>query len=133
MSSNPAVTEASRKVVQTMYSSALSGDQAAFIGCLDENLVVSEPAFLPYGGKHLGVAGFVALFADVGKIMDVSTITVDSLVADGDVVVAFIRVKTVADGSVVKIAERSVVKNGKIVTMDIYFHELASLINIIKR
>lgn len=133
MNSNPALTEASRQIAQTMYSSALAGDQAAFVGCLDESLVVSEPAFLPYGGKHFGIAGFVALFADVGKIMDVTSIVVDSLAADGEVVIAFIRVKATADGSEVKLAERLVVKNGKIVTIDIYFHELASLVHLIKR
>ena len=59
MSNDQSQTDASRKVVQNMYDSALAGDNAAFFGSLADNLLVMEPQFLPYGGKHHGVAGFV--------------------------------------------------------------------------
>ena len=132
MSNDQSQTDASRKVVQNMYDSALAGDNAAFFGSLADNLLVMEPQFLPYGGKHHGVAGFQALFGMIAAYLDLASIKLDSLVADGEVVVAFLRATAVKDGSEVQIAERSIVRNGKIVEMKIYFHELGALASVIK-
>lgn len=133
MSTNASVTDASRKTVENMYARALAGDNAGFFGSLADDLVVLEPSFLPYGGKHHGVAGFQALFGEIAQYLDLTSIKLDSIVADGEVVVAFLRAKNVKDGSEVQIAERSVVRNGKIAEMKIYFHELGALAAVIKR
>ena len=133
MSSDQAQTEASRMLVKTMYESSLSGNTQVFLNCLDENLVVLEPSFLPYGGRYAGLAGFRALFGEVAKYLDLASVKLLSLVADGDVVVAFLSVKTVKDGSELQLAERSLIRNGKVVEMKVMCHDLGSLISDIKR
>ena len=134
MSSDPSKTDITRQLVRTMYESSLAGDTERFMGCLDQNnLVVLEPSFLPYGGRIEGIAGFQALFAKVAQYIDLTSIKLDSVVADGDVGVAFIRAQSVNHDSEIQIAERSVVRDGKIVEMRVYFHELGSMTKVIKR
>lgn len=134
MSSDSSRTEVTRSVIKTMYASSQAGDIDSFLGYLDkDNLVVLEPSFLPYGGEHHGVAGFQSLLAEAGKFIDVATITLESVVADGDIGVVFIRAKTADHGSEVRISERIVVRDGKVVEMRVYFHELGSMAKVIRR
>ena len=126
-------SDASIKIVQAMYESAARGDQAGFIGSLDDKIVVHEPSFLPYGGQHHGKDGFLKLIGEVFKHMDPASLRVDSYVAEGDVVVAFISLKSLKDGSNIRLAERSVVSNGKVVEMKIFFHEFGAMSSVIKR
>ncbi|HKY92626.1 MAG TPA: nuclear transport factor 2 family protein [Nevskiaceae bacterium] len=105
------------------YDTALSGDFAGFLQMLDENVVVYEPSYLPYGGVTRGREAFTKLFATIATYLSVPSIKVESVVADGDIVVAFLKAKTVDSGEEVDIAERSVVRNGRIAEMRIYYHE----------
>lgn len=120
-------SDESRAYVLRMYETALSGDFAAFLQMLDENITVYEPSFLPYGGVSRGREAFTRLFATIATYLDVPTIRVESIVADGDVVVAFLKAKTVDTGEEVDIGERSVLKNGRVAEMRIYYHEGQSL------
>jgi uncharacterized protein len=105
------------------YDTALSGDLPGFLQMLDENIAVYEPSYLPYGGVSRGREAFTRLFATITTYLSVPTIRVESVVADGDVVVAFLKAKTVDTGEEVDIAERSVIRNGKVAEMRIYYHE----------
>lgn len=133
MNDKQALTEANRKLVQGMYDASESGDIAGFMACLDENLVLLEPTYLPYGGRYDGAKSFPALLEKASPYLDVPTLRLESLIADGDVVVALVRVKTVNHDSEVQIAERIRIQNGKVVEMKIYFHELGTLVSEIKR
>ena len=121
------VTAASRQLVQGMYEAALAGNYEGFLSVMDEKLVVYEPSFLPYGGVTHGRDGFMQLFAVVGQYISLADLKLESVVADGQVVVAFLSAKTVADGSDISIAERSLVRDGRIVEMRIFYHEGGSL------
>jgi ketosteroid isomerase-like protein len=116
-------SDESRALVRRMYETALSGDFPGFLAMLDEDITVHEPSYLPYGGVTRGREAFTQLFATISTYLDVPSIRVESVVADGDVVVAFLKAKTVASGQEVDIAERSVVKNGRVAEMRIYYHE----------
>ena len=133
VSTRQAQTEASRELVQTMYDAAIHGETERFLACLADDLVVIEPSFLPYGGVHHGIDGFLALFAEVGEYLDLGALQLSGLVADGEEVVAFLRVRSVKDRSEVQIAERSIVRDGKIVEMKVMFHELGGLLADIRR
>ncbi|MCY4425427.1 MAG: nuclear transport factor 2 family protein [Halieaceae bacterium] len=133
MSSGQAQAEASRELVQTMYDAAIDGETERFIACLADDLVVIEPSYLPYGGVHRGIDSFLALFAEVGEYLDLGTLQLSGLVADGEEVVAFLSVRSVKDRSEVQIAERSIVRDGKIVEMKVMFHELGGLLADIRR
>lgn len=46
-------------VVRALYESLLKGDVPGFLARLDPDVIVNEPAELPYGGVHLGRDAFV--------------------------------------------------------------------------
>ena len=116
-----------RGIVSAMYKAALSGDVAGFMAALDPGVVVHEPSFLPYGGVSRGHAEFGQLLGTIARYIDIGSIRVDSLVAEGDTVVAFLSAKSAGTGEPLLLAERSLLRNGKIVDMAIYYHEGGSL------
>jgi hypothetical protein len=105
-----------------MYESALAGDLAGMFESLDEQVVVYEPSFLPYGGVTRGHQDFQKLLVTLSGYISLPTLKVDSLVADGDVVVAFLSAST-PKGEPLSLCERSVVRAGRIVEMRIFYHE----------
>lgn len=120
--SNSATTEASRRAVSRLYEAGLGGDLAGMIAALHDELVVYEPSFLPYGGITRGPKAFAELFAVIMRYIDFPTLQLESMLAEGDVVVAFLNAKS-QKGEALSIGERSVVRDGKIVEMRIFYHE----------
>lgn len=59
MSTNSALTEESKRVVTAMYDAGVRGDFAGVMSQMDENLIVYEPPFLPYGGLTKGSPTFL--------------------------------------------------------------------------
>ena len=127
MDNSSTLTEASRKLVQSAYQAAIAGNYSEFFDYFDENAVVHEPRYLPYGGRYEGLANIKAMLVQLGEFMDVATLKIDSLVADGSNVIALIRIKRKLGNAEIQIAEHFVIKNGKAVEMKIYMHETASL------
>lgn len=117
-------TEISRKVVADMYGAAMAGDMARLFSYFSSDVAVSEPPFLPYGGKHSGIASFQALFGEIAKYLDLSSLKLDSILADDDVAMAFMHVKAIKGGRDVQMAERLVIRDGKIAEIRIFFHDL---------
>ena len=116
-----------------MYDAVSAGDLEKFFSCLDKDIVIVEPSFLPYGGRYEGLTTFQALLPKLGQYLDVSSVKLESVVADGDIVVGFVRLKATKDGSDVRIAERTVVRNGKITEIKVFFFELGAVASEIKR
>jgi hypothetical protein len=106
-----------------MYGAAMAGDTARLFGYFTGDVVVTEPPFLPYGGQHAGLAGFQALFGEIVKYLDVGSIKLESIIADEEVAMAFMRIKPIKGGRDVQMAERLVIRDGKITEMRIYFHD----------
>ena len=115
-------TDASRRAVAKLYDAGLSGDLKGMVAALHPQLVVYEPSFLPYGGVTNGRDAFVELFGTITRYIDFATLKLDSMVAENDVVVAFLSARTYA-GETLSIGERSQVADGLIKEMRIFYHE----------
>ena len=126
-------TEQSRAAVKKMYAAVIAGDLPGFFACFDDGIVLDKPSFLPYGGPRAGKARLKELIGILNGYLNFSTIKLDSLVADGDTCVAFLRAQTVNDPSESQLAERSVVRHGKIVNVRVMYHELGSMVSVVKR
>ena len=119
---------ANRELVTGMYEAAKRGDFSAFLEPLAADIVVMEPGFLPYGGTYRGMEELQALLVRVSGILDVTGMVVEQLICDGDHVIGLIRVPVVGTASEVSLAELSVIRDGKIIEMRIFFHEAGPLI-----
>jgi uncharacterized protein len=116
-----------RRVVETLYRCGNSGDMAGALALVDDNVVLREPAFLPYGGTYKGIDGFIKAFSSVvDGYIDLPKLHVERLIVDGERAIGILRVPAFRGGEVT-FAEEFLVRNGKIVEITLYFHELASV------
>ena len=127
MTTTQAETEATRALVAQMYDAILRGDFSSLLGLLADDLVVSEPSFLPYGGEYRGLEEFQVLIGKAVQHLDVAKIEVDRVVVDGDRAIAILRIPNLANGEYTVIAEESLVRDGKVAAMRIYFHDTQGL------
>jgi uncharacterized protein len=115
-------SEESKQIVKAMYEAGVSGDQAVFFRVIHENAEVHEPTCLPYGGSYRGHSAIGSLAIQVGKFLDLSTLKIDYMLAEGDLVVTYVRVKTMS-GNEVEMLEQSRVRDGKIVDLRIFYFD----------
>jgi uncharacterized protein len=120
-------TQSTRAIVRKLYEDASEQNFEGFLAALSPDVVVKEPGFLPYGGTYRGLAEFQALFEKVGALLDVTGLTVEQIVADGDHAIGIITVPCTNGGAPVRLAETSTLRDGVITEMEIFFHELGGL------
>ena len=119
-------TEQNRALLRKMYDAALRGDLAGLIDHLADDVEVREPDFLPYGGVYRK-ADFAQLLSKIDAVLDLSRLSITHLLADGDTVMATIRIPDRRTGQRVLLIERSVVHEGQVSEMEIFFHDVQSL------
>jgi ketosteroid isomerase-like protein len=127
MTSTEERTEASRALMVRMYDSAVRGDFPDVLACLSPDLVVNEPPFLPYGEIYRGRDGFEKLISRVTLVLDVSRMVIDRMVAEDDRVIGIIRMPELASGEDILLAEESLIRDGQVVEINVYFHETRGL------
>jgi len=128
MTATTSQTEASQALMERMYGAAIRGDFADVLSCLGEDLVVNEPPFLPYGRTYRGLDGFGELIANVTQVLDVSKMIVDRYVSQGDRVIGIIRMPDLRTGEHILLAEESLIRDGKVVEIWVYFHETRTML-----
>lgn len=121
-------TEASQALMERLYGSAIKGDFEDVLACLSDDLVVNEPPFLPYGRVYRGRDGFGELIANVTQVLDVSKMVIDRYVSQGDRVIGIIRMPDLRTGEHIVLAEESLIRDGKVVEIIVYFHETRSML-----
>ena len=127
MSIDPGTTAETRRVVETLYKCGNTGDMADVLALVDENVVLHEPPFLPYGGTYKGIDGFIKAFsAVVDGYIELPKLRVQRLIVESECAFDVLQVPAVKGGEVV-FAEEFTVRNSKIVEITLYFHESASV------
>jgi ketosteroid isomerase-like protein len=111
-----------------MYESAANADYDDVFACLSEDLVVNEPPFLPYGDVYHGHDGFRRLIGKVTRVLDVSRMHVIRMVAEDDRTIGIIEMPDLATGEQILLAEESLIRDGKVVEINVYFHQPRSLL-----
>ena len=120
-------TEANRATIAAMYAAAQQGDLQGFFAAMAPDVVVVEPSFLPYGGTYRGIEGLQTLMGEVTQILDMGALKVKRVIADGDHVLGFITVPIVGTDSEVELLEYSIMRDGKVSEIRLFFHDLGAL------
>lgn len=123
-----ASTTSSRDLMTRMYDSAAKADYDDVFDCLSEDLIVNEPPFLPYGDTYRGHDGFRSLIGKVTQVLDVSQMRVIRMVAEGDRAIGIIEMPDIATGEPILLAEESLIREGKVAEITVYFHEPRTLL-----
>lgn len=114
-------TTSSREIVAGAYDALLAGDVKGFLGVLDPEIVVSEPACLPYGGTFTGIKQVVGMLGQAGPFLDSSRMVVEHVIADGDRAVALLRVPLRAGDAEALVAEHWLLRDGKAVELRVFW------------
>jgi uncharacterized protein len=120
--------EANRALMTHMYVAAAKGDFAGVLACLADDVVVNEPALLPYGGTYHGTTDFMNVIPKIAELLDLANLRVDRLIADSDRVIGVIRRADRATGQDVLLAEESRIRDGKVVEINVFYNEARSLL-----
>ena len=121
------LTEQSKRIVEEMYAAGARNDFAGVMQCMDENVMVLEPPYLPYGGTYRGIAEFQKLLGIISEYADLSTVKLQYAIAEGERVMAVLNILDRKTGKQLHLAEQSTVKNGKVVEMRIFYFDAGSM------
>ena len=78
-----------KEIIQGMYDSFASGDVAAVVAGLSDNISWTEADGFPLAGTYIGPEAVVEnVFMRLGEVGDNWGVVVERLIADGDTVVA---------------------------------------------
>ena len=121
-------TKATKQKVLSMCPPAGKGDFTGALACMADDITVIEPPYLPYGGTCRGKAEFQGLLAKINEHADLSAIKMESVVAEGDSVFVCLQIADRKTGKPLQLVERSIVRDGKIVEMKIFYFDAGSMI-----
>lgn len=114
--------QANKQAVEAAYAAAASGDAAGFLGALAEDITVHEPPFLPFGGTHRGVEEVVAMMRAAAATVAPEELTVESLVAEDDLVSANLTIG-LRNGREVLVNETWRMRDGKAAELRVFWFD----------
>lgn len=121
-------TETSKQRAQAMYAAATAGDFAGALNCMDDDIVVIEPPYLPFGGTYRGKQEFQSLLGRISEYADLSGSKILYTVADGDIAMVALQIKDRKTGKLLQLLEQSTVRNDKIVEIKVFYFDAGSMI-----
>ena len=86
----------------------------------DANLLMHEPASLPFGGTYRGLEQFQAFYPAVRDFYDFSKFELLSVYGDGDMVFATIKAAVAGSGGTIHLAEQFRFEGNKIVEVRLH-------------
>jgi ketosteroid isomerase-like protein len=116
-------SEDNKRIVRHAYAAMSGGDVKRFLAVLDDDVVVYEPDALPYGGVYEGRSVFVASLPAAGALLDASRLVVEDLVAEGDKVVALIRVAVRGGVPDALVTEHWTMREGKAIELRVFWYD----------
>jgi ketosteroid isomerase-like protein len=126
--STNAQTEETRRVVNAAYAAAMSGDNEAFVGLMDPDIILREADALPNAGVHHGVENVLQAIGAVFATFDVANLTIESIVADGEYGIGLITLPIrERPGQTHAVSEVWQVRNGKVVEVRPFYWDTAAL------
>jgi uncharacterized protein len=117
-------TEAHKDLIVTSLEAAIAGDPAKLLAALHPEVIVREPAYLPYGGDYRGPDGFLELQAKAGEILDVSSLEITDAIGEGDRVVLRMTANFNGAPGEVTLTEHWLVRDGRIVDIEVFWSSL---------
>lgn len=130
MTATESLTAQSRSIVEQFYGAGLRGDIDTMMGLLSDDVVIHEPPFLTYGGEYHGKEGLQAIYEKVLQVTDVTKLKVHYFVVDGDRAIAIAGFPVNGDKDYTLFAEESRIVDGKIVEIQLYYHQPQSLLRV---
>jgi ketosteroid isomerase-like protein len=112
-----------KQIIQDAYDAMVSGNVKGFLEALDPEIEVREPDALPYGGVYRGIDELLGMFAKAAPVLGSSRMVVAELIAEGDSVVALLRIPLRDGSGEALISEHWRLRDGKAVELQVFWFD----------
>jgi len=123
--------EQPREIVKRFYAGGARGEITSFRDSLAEDFELFVPPQLPWGGTF-DKRQYVALLPRVAAVLDFARMTYVSLTAEGDHVVALIRIGVQGTDDFILISEHWDIREGKAIRLLVAYFDPTALLNQIQ-
>jgi len=127
MSAPTSLTEQNRAIVEAMYEATNKGDIERTLSYFSDDVTIDEPLFLPFGKLYRGKDEFIALAPVLQTYLDVASVTLHYIIADGDHVAACVGIPDRETGELTRFIEQFTLKDGKITENQIFYNDAGTL------
>jgi uncharacterized protein len=119
-----------RSVLRQFYDCSQRGDLEGVAKVLHPDIVIFEPASLPYGGPHTGRGAALQLLAQLYSMIDLDAIVVGDILVNSERAAAFLEVPfgDSTGNQTVPVIETFVIRDGLIGEIKPYYFDTAALI-----
>ena len=114
--------EQNKQVVKGAYEGLAGGDVKAFLGVLHPEIEIHEPDALPFGGTYRGTEEILGFMGKAAQVLAPGQLEVEHLVAEGDHVVAVIRLGLQSGGDA-RVTEHWLMRDGKAVEVRVFWFD----------
>jgi uncharacterized protein len=119
-----------RSAVQAFYDNSLRADLDGVAKILHPEVVIAEPASLPYGGTHKGRGEVVKLLAELYSRVDLDAVVIGDILVNSGRAAAFLEVPfesgDSASNQTMLVVETFVIRDGLIVEIRPYYFDTAA-------
>ena len=129
MSVPTSLTEQNRAIVEAVYEATNKGDVEGALSLFSDDVTIDEPLFLPFGKLYRGKAEFIALAPVLQNYLDVASIKLHYIIADGDRVAACVGIPDRETGELTRFIEQFTLKDGKITENLIFYNDAGTLVD----
>ena len=119
-----AAGQRNRDIVLGALEAAKAGDIDTFVAALDPGAQLHEPAYLPYGGLYEGPEGFLRMFAEAAKVVDLAQIDLISATSDDERTVLLMTIPMLGSGERVHVTEHWCLKDGKVTDVRVFWFDI---------
>lgn len=126
----PALPTENRNVVRNIYDAFARGDLETAASFFSDKLVLHEPESLPYGGVYSGLQEVGSIVSQIARRLDLSKLTIERLVGDGDDVVALVTASWNGDNgkrTEARLSEWFTFLDRKVVEIRAFYWDVAAL------
>jgi ketosteroid isomerase-like protein len=116
------------EIVEAAYAAIGRGDMQGFVAALDEQIELSEPACLPYGGVARGLREVLSMLGRAAPYLDSSKMAVERVFGSGDQVAAVLRIPLRDGSGEAEIAEHWRLRDGKATELRVYWSDPSILV-----
>ena len=118
-----------RSVVQQFYDYSLRAHLEGVAKILHPDIVIYEPASLPYGGTHTGRNVASQLLAQLYAMIDLNAVVVGDILVNSERAAAFLEVpfEDSASSQKISVIETFVIRDGLIAEIKPYYFDTAAL------
>lgn len=116
-----------KDVVRSIYTSINQGDTTSAMHLFHPDVVLHEASSLPFGGTYQGLEAVGRAIAQVMTVLDLTNLHVAEVVAEGEHVIAFLKIPIVGKNATISLVECWRLRNGKIIEITPYYWDTNQL------